>query len=76
MPVTYKGREQIFKVTLQVFGYSYRLVVDVNGQAINFERDEERIFRAVLNYDDVENSDSVDRGLIEAIGESIREVLK
>ncbi len=76
MPVTYKGREQIFKVTLQVFGYSYRLVVDVNGQVINFERDEERNFRAVLNYDDVENSDNVDRGLIEVIGESIREALE
>ncbi len=75
MPVTWKGREQIFKVTLQVFGYTYRLVVDVHGQFLNFERDEERNFRAVLNYDDLNNATNIDRGLLKAIGDALETIL-
>ena len=74
MPVTYKGREQIFKVTLQVFGFTYRLVVDVHGQFINFERDEERNFRAVLNYEDANKAATIDHDLVKAIGDAIETI--
>lgn len=76
LPVTYKGREEIFNVQLQITGYTYRLVVDVHGQPINFERDEDRNLRALLDYDDVENNKSVDRELVKAIGDAIETIFE
>ncbi len=74
LPVTFKGMEEVFKVQLHITGYTYRLVVDVHGQSINFERDEEGNFRALLDYNDVENSGNVDLGLVKAIGVAIANI--
>ena len=41
LPVTWKGEGKLFSATLQVTGYTHRLVVDINGQCIIFEPDEE-----------------------------------
>lgn len=76
LPVNYKGREEIFNVQLKITGYTYRLVVDVYGQPINFERDEERNFRALLDYDDVNKAPGIDSDLVKAIGDAILSVLQ
>ena len=74
LSVSYKGHDYMFTTTFQVMGYTYRFVVDVNGQKINFEPDEERNYRAVLNYEDAGNKTKTDHELLKAIIEKIREI--
>jgi hypothetical protein len=45
--VNYKGVERAFEARLQVFGYSHRFHVDVEGVEVLFERDEEGSYRAM-----------------------------
>lgn len=53
--VRYKGQELMLKASLVVTGYTHKFNVDVNGQIIVFEPDEERNYRAVIPYDDINN---------------------
>lgn len=48
LPVEFDGRELVFQAVFYRSGYSYRIVVDVDGRAVQFEPDEERNFRAVM----------------------------
>ena len=49
LPVTYKGEELLFPFELLMLGYTHKFQVEVNGQTILFEPDEERNDRAVVN---------------------------
>jgi hypothetical protein len=75
IPVQYKGEERVFTGRLQPFGYSYRLIVDVNGTEIWFEPDEERNLRALT---DVFNNEQkqVDPMLLKAIGAALQAILQ
>jgi hypothetical protein len=48
IPVTYKGKELLFKSHLLILGYIHKISVDVNGTEVLFEPDEERNYRAVM----------------------------
>jgi hypothetical protein len=47
--VIHKGQQVTFMANLVQFGYSYRIDVDVEGEMISFEPDEERNLRARLD---------------------------
>ncbi len=70
-----KGEEKSFKASLQVTRYTHRFIVDVNGRDIIFEPDEERNYRAVLNYEDTNNITNIDRELLKAISNVIDDIL-
>jgi hypothetical protein len=72
----YKGEEKIFKSSLIVTGYSHKFNVDVEGQNIMFEPDEERNYRAVLNYEDIDKNKKFDVGLLKEISKKIEEMLR
>ena len=76
LPVEYKGEKHIFKAVLNTYGYTHKFHVEVNSQTIIFEPDEERNYRAVLNYADINNSKSIDTELIKVITKAIEEVLR
>ena len=76
LPVEYKGEKRFFKATLNVYGYTHKFHVEVNGETIIFEPDEERNYRAVFNYNEIENSKSIDIELIKKITKAIEEVVK
>ena len=76
LPVSYKGEEQEFTAWLHVTGYTHKFVVDVHGQNIIFEPDEEGTYRAVLNYEDINTAKNVDRELMQAISENIHTLFK
>lgn len=48
LPVWYKGEELLFPVQLKQAGYSHLIVVDVYGQDVVFEPDEERNYKAIV----------------------------
>ena len=76
LPVTYKGEEKLFTASLQVTGYTHKFIVDVNGQNVTFEPEEEGSYRALLNYKDIATAKNIDRELMKAISDSIRELLR
>jgi hypothetical protein len=47
----------------------------VNGQSILFEPDEERNYRAVIPYDDIDNSGDIDKDLLRATAAAIQEIV-
>lgn len=74
LPVAYKNKEFLLPATFIKAGYSYKIRVDVDGQPVFFEPDEERNWRAMV---DVETDKwKHDRGMLEAIIRSLDEYLK
>ena len=71
LPVQYKGQELVLKASLQVTGYTHKFLVDVNGQNIAFEPDEDRKYRAVIPFEDLGKNKSVNIELLKEIVEAI-----
>ena len=71
LPVKYKGEEQMLNAKLIVTGYKHKFCVDVNGQNIIFEPDDENIYRAIIPYDDIPKSKHVDIELLKEIAKAI-----
>ena len=63
LPVEYKGHQYLFKSTLLVFGFTHKFSVDVNGQVIIFEPDEERNYRPVISHSDINDNKNIDVAL-------------
>ena len=53
LPVEHNGQQVMLKASLLVTGYTHKFSVEVDEQIIIFEPDEERNYRAVINYDDI-----------------------
>jgi hypothetical protein len=71
--VNYKGADRDFEATLQVFGYTHRFHVAVEGTDILFERDEEGSYRAILPP---EHTGKIpDTGLLQCIAQAIERIL-
>jgi len=56
-------------------GYTHKIQVEVDGQIIMFEPDEERNYRVVLNAGQLEKETKLDVGLLKAIAEVIESVV-
>ena len=74
LPVLLNDREIPFPARLLQLGYTHKFEVDVYGNAVLFEPDEEGSYRAVV---DVENTTKdFDAGLLQAVAEAIENVLR
>jgi hypothetical protein len=67
LPVEYKGEQLMLKASLLVTGYTHKFNVEVDGQNIIFEPDEERNYRSVIPYDDINNQKHIDIELLKTI---------
>jgi CRISPR/Cas system-associated exonuclease Cas4 (RecB family) len=76
LPVEYNGHQYLFKSTLLVFGFTHKFRVDVNGQGIVFEPDEERNYRAVIDYTDIAKNKNIDVELLEQIVDAIEKIVQ
>ena len=72
--MTDKGEELLFPARLQQVDYTHRLVVNVYGQEVFFEPDEERKYRAIVEQDTLNKQVKLE--LQKAIAESIEAILK
>jgi hypothetical protein len=54
--------------------YGWRFVVDIEGVQVNFEKDDDGEWRAVINYDDATAGKTVDKDIVEKLGKVIWEV--
>jgi hypothetical protein len=73
--VPYKGIEKQFEIQVEQTGYTYRIKVIVNEVTVFFEPDEEKQFRAVVPYENVDAGKKLDAGLLQAIAETLGSLL-
>ncbi|HZH65870.1 MAG TPA: hypothetical protein VEY10_13330 [Flavisolibacter sp.] len=66
IPVTYKGKELLFKSRLLILGYTHKISVDVSSTEVLFEPDEERNYRAVIDPEKMEGMKMIDKKFIES----------
>ena len=76
IPVTYKGQELLFPATLNTYGYTYKIQVEVFDKLISFEPDEERNFRAVISMEDLSDTSKIEKALLDEIAHSIESIVK
>lgn len=72
LPVQFKDKTILLPAELQIWGYGHRIVVTLDGQAIVFEPDEERNYRAIISNG--EKPPALE--MIKAITESIESLLR
>ncbi len=75
LPVFYKEEELLFSSQLLILGYTHKFVVDVDGNEIIFEPDEERNYRAVVDVAKI-NPKLVDTELLKAISDALSGLTK
>jgi hypothetical protein len=76
IPVTYKGKELLFKSQLLILGYTYKISVEVNGTEVLYEPDEEKNYRAVIDLEKMEGMKTIDKELLKAIAGAIKTIVK
>jgi hypothetical protein len=76
LPVSFNKKELSFPVRLLNYGYSYKLEVDIDGDKILFEPDEERNWRALVAYEEINTNKKINIELLKAIALSIEEIMK
>lgn len=76
IPVTYKGKEMSFPASVQSFGYTHRILVDVDGVEIQLEPDEERNYRAIIVNPDQPGINLPDTALVAQIVEVVESIVK
>jgi hypothetical protein len=76
IPVLFNNQRLNFPAQLLRYAYSYRIEVDVEGTMIYFEPDEERNWRALVGYEEIEMNSNLNRELLKAIATSIEEIVK
>ena len=74
LPVEYKGEELALDASLLVTGFTHKFIVEVFGQEVIFEPDEDRHYRAIIPYEDIGKSKIVDHGLLKEIA-SVLQIL-
>ena len=74
IPVIYKGKDLLFTGQLLHLGYIHKIAIDVNGEQILLEKDDEGNYRAVLA--NIESQSKTDKDLIRAIVESFEMIVR
>ena len=69
IPVNYKGEELIISAQVLTFGFTQKIEVDISGEKVLFEPDEERNYRPVLSNTQLDNKSKFDLDLLKAITE-------
>lgn len=76
IPVSWKDSELLLPARLVTRGYTYTIEVTINGHTVNFERDEEGAWRALVSPEEVYQNKDLSPALLSATAEAIEEILK
>jgi hypothetical protein len=71
LPVIFNGKEMMFQSQLQQYGYVHKLKINVNGNEVMFEPDEERQYRAIVSPEAGEKIKQTDIELLKLIAEAL-----
>lgn len=73
LEVDHKGKLLEFPGRLATFGYTHKIIIEVENIELVFEPDEERNYRAVVLP---EQMNKIDAGLVRSIAAALEEALK
>ena len=76
LPVLFNNIEWVFPGKFLDYGYSSKIEMYIEGTKILFEPDEERNWRALISFEDVQANKELDKDLLEAIARAIDAVKK
>jgi hypothetical protein len=76
IPVSFKGETLFFSSRLLQCGYTHKFVVDVYGQPVYFEPDEERNYRAIIETADINTNKELNFELLKAVAHAIEAIIK
>lgn len=76
IPVLYRNQELLFTGILLTFGYVHKFQVDVFGQEVFFEQDDNGEYRALIDPAFLEEANKLDKSLLKEIASSIQYILK
>jgi hypothetical protein len=66
--VNYKGKEYHLDSELRIYGYTHKIAINIEGEEILFEPDEERNYRAVIPEG---SKIEIDMGVIQVIAKEL-----
>ncbi len=75
IPLIYQDKTLEFPAQLITTAYSYYIEVEIEDVKINFERDDEGNFRAILSPSDVEKGAKTNPQLLQAIANTLEDLL-
>ena len=76
LPVTFNNKEYNFPALLLQYGYTVKLEVEIEETKVLFEPDEERNWRAVISYEDVQANKKLNSELLKSVAEAIEALTK
>ena len=76
LPVVFNKAALNFPARLLSYGYSYKLEVEIAGSKILFEPDEERNWRALIAYEELNKNKKISAELLKAIASSIDKIMQ
>lgn len=76
LPVTFNNQEYLFPARMHQYGFTVKLEVEIEGQPVFFEPDEERNWRAVLPYGESTPSKPPNPALLQAVAAVIAGLTK
>ncbi len=76
LPVDFEGKEFSFPAELITTGFTHKIKVTAEGIDIFFEPDEEKNYRATVTDIDRDKAGRLNKGLLQAISETLHELFK
>ena len=76
LPVVFNNKELVFPGRLLNYGYSSKIEIDIDGTKVLFEPDEERNWRALISYEDVQANKKLNLELLKAVAGAIEDITK
>lgn len=76
LPVSYNGNDLLFPAKLLKYGYTVKLEITVDDTKVIFEPDEERNWRAVISFDDLQADKKLDGALLKEMASVIETITK
>ncbi|MEJ7912672.1 MAG: hypothetical protein WKF70_05925 [Chitinophagaceae bacterium] len=71
LPITYNGKEELLDARLLQYGYVHKFSIQINGQTVLFEPDEEGRYRAMIDYDQKDKLLVCEPRLLEAVVQAL-----
>lgn len=76
LPVQFKGENLSFTSRLMQLGYTHKFLVEVEGQPVYFEPDEERNYRAIIETADIKTCKALNLELLKAVAHALEAITK
>lgn len=76
LTIDFNGKLMELPTVLRQFGYSFRIDVTIGDTVVSYEPDEERNWRAMISYEDVQANKQLNPDLLKAIAAELENLTR